>query len=227
MCSDYRIVVLELRFRIAGGKYECGRIAAALQKRCDAAPYERFVVALSVEKAAPRGFHETDALAKGYPGGRIFDLLSATVELKWAALLSLRLQRCGISAVGLNIHEAGVQLVSQDSNVNAQIRVEVRWLQDALLENYVVVVPGSFATNAVGSIVSLGPNGADLSAAVLAQKLDADRWEMIRSVSGGVVCDPHNAKTKPSGNSQFTVNSVAFQIATEARIPLLVRDLER
>lgn len=225
MCSDYRVVVLELKAGFAGNEDACKRIAKFLQKRSRASPYERFVAVLSTKETTRHEISKTSGHDTEFPRGRIFDLLSATGELRCLALLSLRLERAGISAVALNIHEAGVQLVSRDTDSNIGIKVEPRRLQEALSQYCVVAVSGSFATNSDGSIVSLGRDGPDLSAIALAQSLGAYRWEIITKLSRSFESDSCAASTSAK-KSDFSdgIDSVAFQTATAARIPLLVRD---
>ncbi|WP_394248947.1 bifunctional aspartate kinase/homoserine dehydrogenase I [Vibrio profundi] len=84
-------------------------------------------------------------------------------------------------------------LYAQGDHLEAMVDVEVstqNFRQSPLPEGHVNIMPGFTAGNAKGELVTLGRNGSDYSAAVLAACLRADCCEIWTDVDGVYNCDP-------------------------------------
>ena len=182
-------------------------------------------------------YGHTDALAReasdlaATPDPAALDLLWSTGELRSVALLTLALRAAGVSAAGLNAHEAGLR----SSMASDEIGFGGLALRAALARHAVVVVPGFLATR-FQQIVTLGRGGSDLSAVLLAEALGADRCILIKDVDGYFTSDPatHNDAT-PIESLTYThalamadancplVQRQALAAAERANVPLIVR----
>jgi len=111
-------------------------------------------------------------------------------------------------------------------------------LKEALSQCSVVVVPGFLATNIDGSIASLGLGRSDLTAVLLAMRLDAERCELVKDVPGYFGSDPNENKTArhiPSLSYKRAlamadagcelVQRRAIEVARESNVPLLIRSI--
>ncbi len=164
--------------------------ARFIVRRLHRSTEEKFVVVVSAQEGLT---DELERLARGitgHPNRRTLDLLWAIGEMRSVALLTLHLQELGAAAVGLNVHETGLRLISSGP---ADVRIELLSgeLRRAFHDHSVVVVPGFFGTLTSGTLVSLGRGGSDLSAVVLAQELRAEQCELIKDVSGYFTEDPN------------------------------------
>jgi len=84
-------------------------------------------------------------------------------------------------------------LYAQGDHLEAMVDVEVstqNFRQSPLPEGHVNIMPGFTAGNEKGELVTLGRNGSDYSAAVLAACLRADCCEIWTDVDGVYNCDP-------------------------------------
>jgi aspartate kinase len=125
--------------------------------------------------------------------------------MRSVALLALYLEAVGVSAVGLNVHETGLEFSSDPKACPARPRTTERSLEVALAEHAVVVVPGFLATRLDGAIVSLGRGGSDLSAVLLAVGLGASHCELVKDVPGYFEDDPReNARARHLPSLSFT-----------------------
>ncbi len=183
MCNDYRIAILRINAPALSRTRPYTRIALLVRDRCQAAPYERFVVVLSIKEAPDRIVPSAFRRFARVPSSRTLNLLYAAGELRSVALLSLELERLGISAAGLNHSESGI-FCAEDSSNSATNKVETKCLRQQLAEHLVVIVPGCLATISDRAIVNRGPAGADLSAVLLAESLNALRCEFVTQVPG-------------------------------------------
>jgi aspartate kinase len=104
---------------------------------------------------------------------RTLDLLWSTGEVRSVALLSLHLQAVGVSCVGLNVHETGLQFTPTPDPCPAPMGM--RTLRTTVANHGVVIVPGFLATRPDGAIVSFDRGGSDLTAVLLAIGLGASR----------------------------------------------------
>ncbi len=84
-------------------------------------------------------------------------------------------------------------LFAKGNHLEAMVDVEVstqNFIQKPLTPEVVHIMPGFTAGNAKGELVTLGRNGSDYSAAVLAACLRADCCEIWTDVDGVYNCDP-------------------------------------
>ncbi len=213
------------------------RVAEALAQRLTARPRERLVVVVS----AQRGL--TDAL--GALAQRVcpaaerasLDLLWSTGELRSVALLTLALHQIGLSARGLNVHECGIRrLPSADDSPQALVNPLA--IQRALRAVRVVVVPGFLARGPGDCTVTLGRNGSDLSAVLLASALGAPECELLKDFGGYRTADPRtNPRAQPLAHLCYAdalaraqqgcgvVQLEALRVAEARGVALLVRGL--
>jgi aspartate kinase len=189
-CPTRKIVVIKLGGSVLADAEAFRRAARFLVRRLHTCSQERFLVVVSAEKGLT---DELASLGRGiteYPNPRTLDLLWSIGELRSVALLTLHLEDLGVSAVGLNVHEAGLR---SHGSSRAEPRVEAlsTELHRAFDDYSIVVVPGFFATLANGTLVSLGRGGSDLSAVLLAEGLEAEHCELIKDVNGYFTKDPN------------------------------------
>jgi aspartate kinase len=234
-----RLAIVKLGGSVLTG-LEAYQQAASFLKREGGDGAWRIVAVVSAE------YGHTDALAReaselaATPDPAALDLLWSTGELRSVALLTLALRAAGVSAVGLNAHEAGLRSASLDRRgplhpASEAVEFGGLALRAALARHAVVVVPGFLATK-FQQIVTLGRGGSDLSAVLLAEALGADRCILIKDVDGYFTSDPatHNDAT-PIASLTYThalamadancplVQRQALAAAQRANVPLIVR----
>jgi aspartate kinase len=231
------ITIVKLGGSILTGPPAYQRCAEWIRDRLSADPAQRLVVVVSAQ------YGETDALlatAKAItpePATATLDLLWSTGELRSVALLTLWLQRAGVRAVGLNVHECGV-VSPTGARDAATTQVKTLRLQYWLTRYPVVVVPGFLARAPFDSLVTLGRGGSDLTAVLLAAALKADACELIKDVPGYFSDDPHRvADARPlpaltydqalalAAEGCDLVQTAAIEAAQRAATKLVVRSL--
>jgi len=238
-CGTRRIVVIKIGGSVFVDDASYRRAARFLVRRLHQCSRERFVVVVSAQKGLT---DELERLARGITGSasaRSLDLLWSTGEMRSVALLALYLEAVGVSAVGLNVHETGLEFSSDPKACPARPRTTERSLEVALAEHAVVVVPGFLATRLDGAIVSLGRGGSDLSAVLLAVGLGASHCELVKDVPGYFEDDPReNARARHLPSLSFTdalqmadrgcelVQARALSAAAEANLSLVIRSME-
>ncbi len=194
----------------------------------------------------------TDALERAAkkivsgPDAAALDLLWSTGELRSVGLLVLHLQGLGVSAAGLNIHEAGLSIEGSARGRNRaglrgaeRVRLNSSWICDALAGQAVAVVPGFLGTDAANAVVSLGRGGSDLTAVLLAEGLQACRCELLKDVPGYFTSDPNRdpgARHLPSLTFEEAlaladegcdlVQRKAIEVAARCGLPLVIRCLD-
>jgi aspartate kinase len=154
-------------------------------------------------------------------------------------LMALYLQEAGMSSVGLNVHETGLQYSIEHQSCPARPGLNGGRIEAALAEHPVVVVPGFLATRSDGAIVSLGRGGSDLAAVLVAIGLKADRCELIKDVPGYFEDDPNkNARARHLPRLSFEqatrmaeqgcelVQLCALVATGEVRLPLVIRSID-
>jgi aspartate kinase len=207
------------------------RQAASFLKREFGDSGSRLIAVVSAEYGHTDSLaREADALAAA-PDSAARDLLWSTGEIRSVALLTIALRDAGVSAAGLNAHEAGIRSVAGSDAIG----VGGVALRTALSRHAVVVVPGFLAT-CVQQIVTLGRGGSDLSAVLLAGALGADRCVLIKDVAGYFTSDPAaDNDAQPIETLTYTralamadancplVQRQALAAAERARVPLVVR----
>jgi aspartate kinase len=237
--SGKEIVVLKLGGSVLTGTKAFRRAALFLKHRSGSAPNERLVVVVSAQKMATDSLERSARRIVREPKVRALDLLWSTGELHSVALLALHLQAVGVSSVGLNVHETGLQFSSDLQPRLARPRLAGGHLKAALAVHAIVVVPGFLAARWDGAIVSLGRGGSDFSAVLLAVGLRALRCELVKDVSGYFAEDPRrnaNALHVPSLSFEVAfemaergcelVQLQALRAAGAADLPLVIRSMD-
>lgn len=214
------------------------RAAAFLWRRLRESPGEKLLAVVSAESGFTDSLH---CLAKQFvfkPDPAALDLLWSTGELRSVALLAMCLQARGVGGAGLNIHETGLVL-PEGKDSFSDVELDSRCLLDALASHPVVIVPGFLARRPSGAIVSLGRGGSDLTAVLLAAKLQAHRCELIKDVPGYFDKDPNrhaDAQHLPvlafetalamADAGCDLVQRQAIEVAAAHRLPLVIRSLK-
>jgi aspartate kinase len=240
--ADCTIAVIKIGGSILKNARAYRRAARHVRNRHSASPDERLVVVVSAQEGV------TDTLAAvanriaPLPNPSALDLLWSVGELQSVALLTLQLQALGVSAVPLNIHEAGLAFGDAScgtATLPCEVRLNPRRLRSVLVRHSVAVVPGFFATDSAGTVHSLGRGGSDLTAVLLAKGLLASRCELLKDVPGYFTSDPHsnpNARHLPhltfeqalafADDGCDLVQRKAIELAAQCNLPLVIRSLD-
>lgn len=109
--------------------------------------------------------------------------------------VSIQLMKAVLEAKGESVHliDPVRYLLAEGDHLEAQVDVEKsteNFLQQPLPKDNIHIMPGFTAGNSQGELVTLGRNGSDYSAAVLAACLRADGCEIWTDVDGVYNCDP-------------------------------------
>ncbi|WP_047049787.1 bifunctional aspartate kinase/homoserine dehydrogenase I [Vibrio mexicanus] len=109
--------------------------------------------------------------------------------------ISIQLMKAVLEAKGqpASLIDPVQYLYAQGDHLEAMVDVEVstqNFKQNPLPQGHVNIMPGFTAGNDKGELVTLGRNGSDYSAAVLAACLRADCCEIWTDVDGVYNCDP-------------------------------------
>src|SRR5260370_33115998 len=117
------------------------RVAEFLARRLHQCAEERLLVVVSAQNRLTDELQKLAVAITEYPNPRTLDLLWSTGEIRSVALLALHLEKMGVAAVALNVHEMGFGFAQSDQG---QTRVEVSpaGVQRALEDHSVVIVPG-------------------------------------------------------------------------------------
>jgi aspartate kinase len=186
-----RLSVLKLGGSVLRDDPSYAAAARFLQTRLALNQDERLVVIVSAQ------YGTTDALLAearsiaSEPSHTALDLLWSTGELRSVAILSLHLQKIGVTAAPLNVHQTGLMAGEQDQQRQAGTQVRPERLLAALTHARVVIVPGFLGVSGGGTITSLGRGGSDLTAVLLAMAVRADACELVKDVPGYFTADPH------------------------------------
>ncbi|MGH9745572.1 MAG: hypothetical protein ACRD59_05605 [Candidatus Acidiferrales bacterium] len=240
--ANHPVAVIKIGGSILKNARAFRRAARCVRDRHCASPGERLVVVVSAQEGV------TDRLAAAahrivaLPAASALDLLWSIGELRSVALLALHLQALGISAAALNIHEAGLTVSDRASDsdyATPLVRLNPFRLRPALALHSVAVVPGFFATDSRGAVVSLGRGGSDFTAVLLAEALEASRCELLKDVPGYFTSDPHrNPDARHLSHLSFEqalefadggcdlVQRQAIVSAARSNLPLVVRSLD-
>jgi aspartate kinase len=236
--AKQRIAVIKVGGSILGSPRAYRRAAIFIRNRHRASPGERLVVVASAQEGVTDALERTARRIASPPNPAALDLLWSTGELRSVALLVLHLQKLGIPAAALNIHEAGLQLPEGGLEAH-RLLLNPRWLLQALTRYPVAMVPGFLAIDGTGAVVSLGRGGSDLTAVLLAAGLGASRCELIKDVSGYFSSDPHRdpaARHLPhltfeqaltlAADGCDLVQRDAIEAAARSNLPLIIRSLD-
>ncbi|YCO03238.1 bifunctional aspartate kinase/homoserine dehydrogenase I [Vibrio sp. VNB-15] len=109
--------------------------------------------------------------------------------------VSIQLMKAVLEAKGQPAHliDPVEYLYAKGDHLEAMVDVEVstqNFRQNPLPQGHVCIMPGFTAGNEKGELVTLGRNGSDYSAAVLAACLRAECCEIWTDVDGVYNCDP-------------------------------------
>lgn len=120
---------------------------------------------------------------------REMDVLTASGEQVSIALLSMALQRLGLSAKSM----LGGQVAIKTDSAHGKARIshiETATLRAALEAGCIPVVAGFQGVDPDGNLTTLGRGGSDTSAVALAAALGADECEICTDVDGVYTADP-------------------------------------
>jgi len=237
MAAEESIAVIKVGGSILTSAKAYRRAATFVRHTLRTAPHERLVVVVSAQEGT------TDRLERGArmivrePARAALDLLWSTGEIRSVALLTLHLQRLGVAAAPLNIHEAGLTVPETENEVG-RIHLHAGRLRSVLAKFPVAVVPGFLAANSANTIVALGRGGSGLTAVLLAEGLRACRCELIKDVPGYFTADPHrdsSASHIPHLTFEHAlqlaagcdlVQRRAIEAAARAGLPLVIRSVD-
>ena len=123
------------------------------------------------------------------PPRRELDMLLTCGERISMALLSMALQRDGVSAISFTGSQSGI--ITTDAHAQARI-IEVRpfRIHDELAQGKVVIVAGYQGVSYKREVTTLGRGGSDTTAVALAAALDAEACEIYSDVDGVFSADP-------------------------------------
>jgi homoserine dehydrogenase len=122
--------------------------------------------------------------------------LLATGEATSAALLSLALDRDGISCAVLDETRLGLRTRGQVLN-SEPVEINVAEIHRVFEHVNVIVAPGFVGRQADGSLSLLGRGGSDLTAVFIAQQLKAERCRLVKDVDGIFEYDPATSAVAP------------------------------
>ena len=166
---------------------------------------------------------------------REMDVLLSTSSQLSSALFAIALQEAGHDAVSLTGWQAGVQ--TDAKHFHARIDdIDVRRMQQHLMQGQIVVVAGEQGINAAQDITTLGKGGAETTAVAIAAALEADRVEIYTNVDGVYTADPrHIEKARKlleisydemlelSHLGSHILHPRAVELAKKFQIPVIIR----
>lgn len=138
---------------------------------------------------------ETDRLIKlaksvhPEPPARELDVLLATGEQTTIALLTMALERLGVSARSYTGHQVHIRT----DNVHGKARIldiDDKRVRDDLRKGRVVVIAGFQGVDQEGNITTLGRGGSDTTAVAMAAALGANECQIYTDVDGVYTTDP-------------------------------------
>ena len=231
------LTVLKIGGSVLTGASAFRRVAAFVGARLAERPGERLVIVVSAERGT------TDALlalARDFtpePDGTALDLLWSTGELRSVALLVLALHALGVQAIGINVHQTGLDEPDVWDSAGGALLRRLR-LRALIATHDVVVAPGFLARCVGDGVVSLGRGGSDLTAVLLAAGLGAAECELIKDVPGYFSTDPaRDTRAEHLASIDYRralsmadagcelVQRAAISAAQRASLPLVVRAL--
>ena len=123
------------------------------------------------------------------PTPRELDVLVSTGEQVTTALLSMALNKRGVSARSYNGSQ--VRILTDDAHTKARIKdIDDKRLHADLAQGHVLVVAGFQGVDEDGNITTLGRGGSDTTAVALAAALKADECQIYTDVDGVYTTDP-------------------------------------
>lgn len=143
---------------------------------------------------------ETDRLSQlaksmhAEPPARELDVLLATGEQVTIALLSMALDRLGVSARSYT----GFQVHIRTDNIHGRARIldiDAERVSSDLRQGRVVVIAGFQGVDPEGNITTLGRGGSDTTAVAMAAALNAEECQIYTDVDGVYTTDPRIVPT--------------------------------
>lgn len=122
--------------------------------------------------------------------------LLSSGEVESAAQLQVALEQVGVPAVALHPGTLAFLAMGQPDDA-APIALDPTLIRANLEAEQVVVIPGFFATTRLGSTVTLGRGGSDLTALFVASVLQADKCRLVKDVDALYEWDPAAEGVKP------------------------------
>ena len=124
-----------------------------------------------------------------FPNQRELDMLITAGERITMALLSLALQRYGVSSISFTGSQSGI--ITDNAHGNAKILcINAYRIKDELKKKKVVIVAGFQGVSLEKEITTLGRGGSDTTAVALACFLKAKKCEIFTDVEGVLTADP-------------------------------------
>jgi aspartate kinase len=121
---------------------------------------------------------------------REFDVLLSSGEQVTSALLAGALIELKIKAKSLLNWQ--VPILTEGDHLNARIiNMNVKKINDFLLEKGVVIIPGFQGISKIGDITTIGRGGSDATAVAVAKIFQADACEIYTDVDGVYSTDPN------------------------------------
>lgn len=129
--------------------------------------------------------HEIDS----QPSPRELDVLLSTGEQVTIALLSIAVEKLGISARSYTGAQVHIRTDSAHNKARIQ-EIDARRIRDDLSRGWIVVVAGFQGVDEKGNITTLGRGGSDTTAVALAAALGANECQIYTDVDGVYTTDP-------------------------------------
>jgi aspartate kinase len=123
------------------------------------------------------------------PPKREVDMLISVGERISMALLAMALEKKGVSACSFTGSQSGI-ITCERHNQAKIIDVKPFRIEEALLDNKVVIVAGFQGVSSSGEITTLGRGGSDTTAVALGVALDSEVVEFYKDVGGIYSRDP-------------------------------------
>ena len=199
----------------------------------------KYKIVAIVVSAMGKTTNNLDAMARRVandPAKSELDVLLATGEMQSAALLAMRLKTIGISAISFNAWQFGI--ITDRNHGNAQI-THIREYMYADF-SMIPVITGFQGITIEGSLTTLGREGSDISAVMIAEHMKADFCWFFKN--GGGIHDKNPNKNKDAkllkclsykkmlhiinnGRGQV-LHQKSVEIARKQRIPLFISGLD-
>ncbi len=124
------------------------------------------------------------------PNPRELDVLLASGEQQSIALLSIVLSDLAIKAKSFTGGQLGI--ITESNYGNAEIlSIDAGKIDEAFVDNDVIVVAGFQGVTAAGDITTLGRGGSDTSAVAIAAAVGAELCDIYTDVDGIFTADPN------------------------------------
>ena len=193
MNIKYKSVVLKFGGSVISDTAAVGRVANVIKQVSDVYDIRAVVVS-----AMGKTTNNLDAMAQTLavrPDVRELDALLATGEMQSAALVAMRLNAIGVPARSYNAVQFGIKT---DDNFGAAN------IQQITMEHVnrlygIPVVAGFQGVTKYGDITTLGREGSDISAVIVAAACSADFCWFFKN--GGGICDKN--PNKEAGGEMF------------------------